>query len=87
MATIPQNYTEYMRALRRDPVAWAEIRASNPKNLEVKAMFQGMENWFTSNPVRASAKAAMEAEAGISIYNTLAKKIAKVYMQLKWGGE
>ena len=57
----------------------------HPNKFQTKALFQGLEDWFESE--RLNIKAVMEAEAGISISNTLAKKIGRAWMAWKWGGE
>lgn len=85
MAIISNNVSAYIAALRSDPAAWTALRAANPSKQQLRALIQGLENWFEVN--RANAKAAMEAEAGITIPPLLARKIARAWMQIKFGGE
>lgn len=87
MAVIPQNIRPFIRALNEDAVALAELKAATPNKDQLRALIQGLENWYEAPATRVAAKAAMEAEAGISVSNTFAKKIARVWMQLKWGNE
>lgn len=85
MATIPANVTPVIQALRRDPAGWAALRAESPSKQQLRSLVQGMENFFEAN--RAAMKAAMEAEAGITITQAFARKIGRAWMQLKFGGE
>ena len=86
MATLTnEDFTFYKHAIRRDPVAKEEMTATAMGKPKVHALFQGLNDWYESE--RLNAKAAMEAEAGISITNQLAKKIAKVWMDRKFRGE
>lgn len=85
MAIISQDVSKYIAAMKRDPAAWAALRTASPSKTQLRALIQGLENWFEAN--RLTAKAAMEAEAGVSITNAFAKKIARVWMEIKFGGE
>jgi len=87
MATIPQNMRPYIKALKQDPTAWAALRAANPNVNQLRGLVQGLENHFETPANKLAIKAAMEAEAGISITNSLAKKVGRIWMQLKWGNE
>jgi len=87
MATIPQAMTAYIRAIKQDPTALSELRDKHPNVSQLRSLFQGVEDWFEIPANRLAMKAAMEAEAGITITNTFAKKIGRVWMQLKWKDE
>ena len=86
MATLtPQDLGEMLRNLRRDHEGWLAQMTEHPNKFETLALLQGLENWFESE--RANIKTAMQTEAGISISNTLAEKLGKVWLQWKFGGE
>lgn len=85
MAVISANMRLYLDKIRRDPAAWTEIKSLSPSKGQLHDLIQGLEDFFEAN--RAGMKTAMETSAGISISNTLAKKIGKVWMETKWGGE
>ena len=85
MAIISQDISKYIAALKSDPASWTLLKSEAPTKQRLRAYLQGLENWFEDN--RAAAKAAMEAEAGAPITNAFAKKIARVWMQIKFGGE
>jgi hypothetical protein len=85
MAIISSNVSPYIAALNSDPAAWTALREANPSKTELRVLLQGLENWFEAN--RPAIKTAMETEAGITISPALAKKLFRVWMQLKYGGE
>jgi len=87
MATIPQDMTLYIRAINQDPTALSELRAATPNVNELRGLLQGLENWFELPATRLAAKAAMQAEAGKALNAVFAKKLIRIWMQLKWGGE
>ena len=87
MATIPQNMRPYIRAIKQDPIALAELKAATPTVNQLRDLFQGLEDWFEKPANRLAIKAAMEAEAGISMSNIFSKKIGQIWMRMKWGGE
>lgn len=88
MATIPlSDLRQHIRALRADSAARAELDVATPSKQQLLALLQGAEDWFNLPATRLAAKSAMEAEAGIAISNTLAKKVFKVFMQFKFGRE
>lgn len=80
-----EDFHSYVLSLRQLPGYKNNYAAQNFNKVQWKALFQGLEDWFESE--RLNAKAAMEAEASITISNTIAKKIARVWMERKFKGE
>ena len=74
---ISDDFTAFKHALRSDPTAKAEMRTLSPAKQDWMDTMQGLEDWWVAN--RVNAKAAMEAASGLTLTNTLAKKLGKVY--------
>ena len=79
------DLTAYKRAIRRDPIAKAELRALSPSKADWTAAMQGLEDWFEAE--RPNIKVAMQTASGLTLSNALAKKLARVWMERKFGGE
>ena len=78
------DFTAYKHALRSDPSAKAEMQALSPSKAAWKAALQVLEDGYTSR--RVAIKAEIDAAMGVTISNTLAIKLEKVWMQNKAKG-
>lgn len=85
MALTNADFTAYKHALRGDVTAKAEMRAAALSKAQWKAALQAIDDWYESE--RAAVKAAIDTAAGVTLSNPLAKKLGRVWMQQKWGGE
>ncbi len=78
------DFTEYKRALRRDPDAKSEMRALSPSKTAWKAALQALEDGYTSR--RVAIKGEMDTALGEPMTNAMAKKLEKVWMQQRARG-
>jgi len=86
MAVLDNNdFTFYKHALRNDPVAKAQRKAASLSKAQLQAAFQAVEDWFEGQ--RATIKGDMDAASGVTLTPVMARKIAKVWMMRKLGGE
>lgn len=72
-------------SLRTDPDARTEMRAKALSRAQWVAALQALEDRWEAS--RLATKTAMEAAAGTTFTNTLAKKLAKAWMDMKYRGE
>ncbi len=80
-----QNMAKMLKSMKQDQAGWDAQMSEHPNKNLTLALVQGLDDWYEAN--RLAAKTAMEAEAGISISNILAKKYGKAWMAWKFGGE
>ena len=86
MATLTDaDFTAHKRALRQDPVARADLKAAGLTKAQWKAALQAVEDRFEEG--RAGLKSAIDLAAGTTLTSSMAKKLGKVWMQQKVGGE
>jgi hypothetical protein len=79
------DFTRYKKQLRADPVALAEMKTAGLSKAQWMAALQAIEDRWTND--QPNYKAAVDTAAGKTLSNTMAKKLAKVWMENKWGGE
>jgi hypothetical protein len=79
------DLTAYKHALRHDPQARQAMRNAALSKSEWTAGLQGIEDWFEAQ--RPLIKAAIEAGIGHPIPPILARKLVRVWMEHKFGGE
>ncbi len=82
---VESDLRAFVKNLKRDKAVWKLQMDEHPTKAQALALFQAIENWFEDN--RASIKVAMDAGAGISLSNPLAKKYLKAWLEVKWMGE
>lgn len=83
MGTISQSQAcEIRQALHE--VALDLLKAQSPPLTkdQLLSTIQAIEDWWDAN--RATLKSAMEAAAGATLSNALAKTIAKYWLRMKW---
>lgn len=79
------DFTAHRRFLRGDAAARVEMQTAGLSKSQWKAALQAIEDTFESN--RATMKSNMDTAAGVTLSNALAKKLGRVWMQQKFGGE
>lgn len=80
MATLnSEDFNFYKQALRNDPTARAAIKAAALSKSSWKAVFQAIEDRWSGDAL--GYKSAIDAAAGITLTNALAKIIGKVWMK------
>ena len=79
------DFAAIRRNARRDEVAKRAYLDSGLSKAQWKGLMQGLDDWFESE--RLNMKAAMVAGAGVPLTNALAKKMGKIWLQWKYGGE
>ena len=80
------DFRQHLRELRRDSIAWAELRTANHSRPDIKLVLQAVDDYF-DNTRLLDIKAAVELASGITLTNTLSRKLWKVWMARKWPGE
>ena len=85
MAIVPQDVSPFIAAMKRDPAAWAALASESPGKDGLRASLQAIEDWF--EPERPVIKAAIEAALGRTVSVAYAKKLFRVWMELKFRGE
>ena len=79
------DFKFYKRALRRDPIAKAEMILADLSKAQGKAALQAIEDDFSSR--RLTIKGLMDTAAVTIFTNTMARKLGKVWMEHKWENE
>ena len=86
MATLTAaDFQRMHNLLIHDSEAWAELKASGLSKWKVIEVLQAIEDRWTAD--QAGYKADAVAAAGQSLTNLFCKKLAKAWMENKWGGE
>lgn len=71
------DFTAYKHALRNDKVAATEIRDLELSKATLKATFQALEDGYVSR--NAAIKAEVDAAAGVTLTNSVAKTIEDLW--------
>jgi hypothetical protein len=80
------DFTAYKRALRNNPTARAEMKAAGISKAQWKAALQSIEDWYEAD--RATVSGLIDTATSPAVLtNALKKKLGRVWMQRKFGGE
>ncbi len=79
------EYGELRNASWRDATAKAQLKAlaTLPDKPTLKAVFAALDDFWEAN--RATLKAEMDAAAGSTLPNPLAKALGKIWLHWKFG--
>ncbi len=80
-----QDFVKYFRRLHSDPEAYATLKAEGISRQQLQAAMQAIEDRWEAD--RSGYKADADAAAGVTLTVMMAKKLAKAWMENKWGGE
>jgi len=83
----PADKQALFEVLQNDPAAWDEIKNLRPNRHTIFQALQGLENLIDAPTTRLQLKSAMETASGLTLSNSLAKKLAKAYFATKWRTE
>ncbi len=79
------DFKAIRRLIRQDPVGRQELRVSALSKVQWKSALQAIEDNFEAN--RAAVKTDVDAAAGVTLTNPMAKKLSKAWMQRKFFSE
>jgi hypothetical protein len=77
------DFTFYKHEIRRRPTAKAEMKAQALSKATWKAVMQALEDEYET--FRPTAKAAIDAAAGVTLSNALAKQLEDIWMERRSG--
>ena len=81
-----EDFTRIKHMLRSDPAAVSQMTAAALSKQAWKDTLQALEDWWQATGQQTAIKTAMDAAAGVTLTNQLAKKLGKVWMQNKFRG-
>lgn len=86
MATISDSKAaKFRQDLHGEGLSLLQAESPPLTKAQLKAAFQAVEDFWETN--RVTLKASMDAAAGVTMSNALAKKIGKFWLKDKWGLE
>lgn len=80
------DFTKMKHLLRNDATAKAEMSAAALSKQSWKDTLQALEDWWEATAQQTALKSDMDTAAGVTLSNSLTKKLGKVWMQNKFGG-
>lgn len=80
------DFTRIKHMLRSDAAAKAEMQAAALPKQKWMDTLQALEDWWEATAQQTAIKSNLDAAAGVTLSNSLAKKLGKVWMQNKFGG-
>ena len=80
-----EEFSVMRQMFRSDPTSLKAYRESGLTTQDLESAIQSLENWFDAS--RGDQKAALDAGAGQTISNFLAKQSGGVYYQFIWRDE
>jgi len=76
--------SDYIRAMRRDPTAWGELRKHNPNKFELQDIMGAFDTWYATQG--GQLRGVVQPKVRGSVSQAFVDEMFKTWAKVKFGG-